>query len=65
MQKTKYEGIYKQKEGVLLNLDNEALKQYKAKKQKAKEMNEMKSDVEELKSSVKRIEELLLKVLAK
>lgn len=59
MQKTKYDGIYKEREGVLLNLDNEALKQYKASKQRLRKSEQMEKDVEALKSDLQEIKELL------
>ena len=65
MQKTKYDGIYKEREGVLLNLDNEALQQYKINKQKAKRLNQVEQDVSDLKAGMKRIEELLMRALEK
>ncbi len=65
MQKTKYEGIYKQKEGVLLNMDNEALKAYKARKEKERKAVSIEKDVEMLKNGMEEIKELLMKVLAK
>lgn len=52
MQKTKYEGIVKEREGVLLNVDNEALKQYKANKQRIQKMNQLEEDVAELKHTL-------------
>jgi hypothetical protein len=65
MEKTKYEGIYKQSEGVLLNMDNEALKAYKARKEKDRKTVSIEKDVEMLKISMEEIKDLLMKVLAK
>ena len=65
MQKTKYDGIYKIKEGVLLNMDNEALQQYKLSKQKAKRLNQVEQDVSDLKAGMERIEKLLMRALEK
>lgn len=59
MQKTKYEGIYKESEGVLLNLDNEALKQYKLRKQKEQKIHQMEKDVNSLNGKVDQIMDLL------
>lgn len=59
MQKTKYEGIVKEREGVLLNVDNEALKQYKMNKQRVQKMNKLEEDVAELKQTINNIETLL------
>lgn len=65
MQKTKYEGIYKQKEGVLLNMDNDALRAYKARKEKERKALSMEKDIENLKTSIEEIKDLLMKVLTK
>jgi hypothetical protein len=59
VQKTKYEGIYKEREGVLLNLDNEALKQYKLRKQKEQKVQKMESDISTLTGKVDQIMDLL------
>lgn len=64
MQKTKYDGIYKQREGVLLNMDNEALKQYKLRKHKEQTVRNMEKDVSELKDQFQRIEDLLMKLVS-
>lgn len=65
VQKTKYEGIYKQKEGVLLNMDNDALRAYKARKEKERKAVSMEKDIENLKTSIEEIKDLLMKVLTK
>jgi hypothetical protein len=65
VQKTKYEGIYKQQEGILLNTDNDALKAYKARKEKDRKAVSIEKDVEMLKTGMEEIKELLMKVLAK
>ena len=63
MQKTKYEGIYKKQEGILLNMDNQALKAYKLNKEKARKVSTVEKDVEFLKSEMAEIKELLMKAL--
>lgn len=65
VQKTKYEGIYKQKEGVLLNMDNDALRAYKARKEKERKAVSVEKDIENLKTSIEEIKDLLMKVLTK
>lgn len=65
MQKTKYEGIYKQREGVLLNMDNEALKAYKAKKEKDRRSITTEKKVEMLENDIREIKEMLMKALSK
>jgi hypothetical protein len=67
MQKTKYDGIYKQREGVLLNMDNEALRAYKVRKERDRVTTQLEADVKELKDGMKElkeIKELLMKALA-
>lgn len=63
MQKTKYEGIYKQRDGVLLNMDNEALKAYKAKKEKERRSITTEKKVEMLENDIREIKEMLMKAL--
>lgn len=63
MQKTKYQGIYKVHEGLLLNTDNEALQQYKARKAKQRKLYELEKDVQSMKDDITQIKELLIKVL--
>ena len=63
MQKTKYEGVYKVREGVLLNMDNESLKAYKAKKEKDRRQISTEKKVEMLENDIKEIKELLMKAL--
>jgi spore coat protein CotH len=65
VQKTKYEGIYKQKEGVLLNMDNEALKAYKARKERERKSISTEKRVEAIESDIREIKELLMKALTK
>lgn len=67
MQKTKYDGIYKEREGVLLNMDNDALRSYKARKERDRKTTQLEADVKELKDGMKElkeIKELLMKALA-
>ena len=63
VQKTKYEGVYKVREGVLLNMDNESLKAYKAKKEKDRRQISTEKKVEMLENDIKEIKELLMKAL--
>lgn len=65
VEKTKYEGIYKQKEGVLLNMDNEALKAYKTRKERDRKSVSMEKDIESLKIGIQEIKEMLTKALTK
>jgi peptidoglycan hydrolase CwlO-like protein len=63
MQKTTYQGIYKAREGVLLNMDNEALEQYKKRKERQRKVYSLEKDVQSLKDDITQIKELLIKVL--
>lgn len=63
VQKTKYEGVYKVREGILLNMDNESLKAYKAKKEKDRRQISTEKKVEMLENDIKEIKELLMKAL--
>lgn len=65
MQKTKYEGIYKQRDGVLLNMDTEALKAYKAKKENDRRTISTEKKVEMLENDIREIKEMLMKALSK
>jgi hypothetical protein len=63
MQKTKYEGIVKAREGVLLNIDNEGLQRYKERKAKQRKLYDLEKDVQVLRNDITEIKELLLKAL--
>lgn len=62
-QKTEVPGIYKVKEGVLVNADNEALEKYKNKRQiiqsKEQKINSLESKVENLAEDIAEIKNLL------
>jgi len=62
--KTEVPGIYKVREGVLINTDNQALNAYKNKKKREHRIDEMQKDMDELKSDIAEIK-ALLKGLAK
>lgn len=63
MEKTKYKGIYKVQEGILLNKDAEALALYKVRKQKMREQTDrvdgLENDVREMRNDLQEIKELL------
>ena len=63
MEKTKYKGIYKAQEGILLNKDAEALALYKVRKQKMREQTDrvdgLENDVREMRNDLQEIKELL------
>jgi hypothetical protein len=58
-QKTEVSGIYKVREGVLINKDNDALKIYKTKKQRERRIDEIQNDVMSLKDDIQEIKQLL------
>lgn len=61
--KTDIPGIYRSSEGFLINKDNAGLAAYKAKKQRDKELIQMKEEVSMLKNDINEIKEMLKKVL--
>ena len=64
-QKTEVSGIYKVREGVLINKDNEALQAYKRKKireNNIKDIENLKEDMVSLKSDIQEIKDLLRKI---
>ena len=58
-EKTEVPGVFKEREGVLINKDNDALKAYKIQMQKAREAKILRDDVIELKKDMQEIKELL------
>ena len=57
--KTEVPGLYKEREGVLINKDNDALAAYKLQLQKAKQADSLMQDVSELKRDMEEIKSLL------
>ena len=57
--RTEVPGIFKEREGVLINKDNDALTAYKIKMQKAKEMDTLREDVTDIKKDIQEIKDLL------
>jgi len=53
--RTEVAGIYKEKDGILLNKDVDALRSYKHKKAQSKRVNEIMSDVYDLKQDIKEL----------
>lgn len=58
-QQTEIPGVYKEREGVLINKDNDALAAYKLQLQKAKQADSLMQDVSELKRDMEEIKSLL------
>ena len=59
MEKTEAPGIYKQRDGILINKDNDALAAYKKRMRKERAIDEMQDEISELKNDMKEIKELL------
>ena len=57
--KTEVPGIYKVREGVLINTDNQALNAYKNKKKRDLMIDDMNDDIQTLKTDLQEIKELL------
>jgi len=57
--KTNVPGIFKPSEGVLINKDNDALKAYKIRRSKEAKFNIIESDMEQIKTDMLEIKELL------
>lgn len=61
---TQIPGIYKEKEGVLLNKDAEALKAYKTKKKNNSKLNCLTTEVENIKADISEIKGVLANVVS-
>lgn len=57
--KTEVPGIYKVRDGVLINTDNNSLAAYKNKKKRDKRVDEMQEDIQTLKNDLQEIKDLL------
>lgn len=57
--KTEVPGIYKVREGILINTDNQALSAYKNKKRREQRIDNMHEDINNLKNDLSEIKELL------
>ena len=58
-EKTEVPGIYKVREGILINKDNDSLKSYKKRKNRELRFNEMDQEVTEMKADIAEIKILL------
>ena len=58
-QRTEIPGIFKEREGVLINKDNEGLQAYKLRLQRSREADSLRQDVTELKKDIEEIKDLL------
>lgn len=57
--KTDVPGIYKEREGILINKDNEALQAYKTRKLQLQKLNSFEDEISSLKNDMAEIKELL------
>lgn len=62
-QKTEIPGFYKAGEGIIINKDNGALAAYKKRKQKERRIEEVREEVNALKSDVSEIKEMMKQLL--
>lgn len=62
-QKTEVPGFYKAGEGIVINKDNDALAAYKKRKQKERRIEEVREEVNALKSDVSEIKEMMKQLL--
>ena len=62
-QKTEVPGFYKAGEGIVINKDNDALLAYKKRKQKERRIEEVREEVNALKSDVSEIKEMMKQLL--
>jgi hypothetical protein len=65
VQKTAIPGIYKVSDGILINKDNDALKAYKARKNKDRQIEDVQKEVAEIKNDISDIKLLLFELLGK
>lgn len=63
--KTERPGIYRGENGLLVNKDLNALASYKARKQQSKKINEVETDIKDLKTDMAEIKELIKRFLSK
>jgi hypothetical protein len=59
LSKTDVPGIYKERDGILINKDDEGLMAYKQKKLQSKQMKTFENDIASLKNDMAEIKELL------
>ena len=59
MYKTEKPGIMKVRDGILINTDNDALLAYKKRKQKERRIEEVRDEINALKSDVTEIKQML------
>ena len=58
-EKTEVPGIYKVREGILINKDKEGLLAYKKQKERLKSIDTLQNDMKDLKSEMQEIKEIL------
>jgi hypothetical protein len=57
--KTEIPGLYKVKEGILINKDNDALRAYRNKRDREKSIDKIREDVDQLKNDIAEIKYLI------
>ena len=65
MKKTEVQGIYKERDGILINKDNEGLAAYKKQKLQANRLNKLEDALESTQKDLSEIKSLLQEVLSK
>lgn len=63
MKKTEVPGIYKIKEGVLINNDTNALAAYKKRKKNINKLKELENELSEMRSDIQEIKKLLKELI--
>lgn len=59
MEKTEVPGVYKERDGILINKDNQALAAYKKRMRKEKAIDDMQIEMIELKNDIQEIKDLI------
>jgi hypothetical protein len=63
MQKTDVHGIYKERDGVLINKDDEGLFAYKRRKQQLKKMDFLETEINTLKTDIAEMKEMMKEMI--
>lgn len=63
--RTEVAGIYKEKEGILLNKDTEALRSYKRQKANNKKLNEVINEVSDIRDDILELKNMFREFLSK
>jgi hypothetical protein len=63
MQKTDVHGIFKERDGVLINKDDEGLIAYKRRKQQLKKMDFLETEINTLKTDIAEMKEMMKEMI--